>query len=622
MKRIYFLIAVLAVAAISCNRFQDNIDDSSLEFIGETENGDGTRTTFATDGDKYTVLWDTGDLITVSDGNNHPVYKAKSGGSTTDVFKKYTGRDVSSSAGSYTAVYPSTLWTGSRYELPAGQTYVEGQPYQYPMIASTTTQSFKFKNPCGVLRLYISSQQRTFNVAGLDIESDLPISGPVEIDFEHSSVTVMEGGSYEVSLGCPGDGVAITKGGEPVPFDIVLPTGKHHLTVTVWTKGDTKQIVQSAEAVPITASHITRNYITVNSFIENVCYGDANCVIAKPGVAKSFSVAPHSVGADCLINKDAPVEGLPLASSASVVWSEFNGNVSLNLNSSAKTLTVTTPAGEYGNALVAIKNGSAILWSYHIWVPEDDPTKVLEYNTMSSLSPAPKIMPMLLGATKIVKVSDSDATKLKAAGLYYQWGRKDPMPRMKQFTSSDQKDNVLPSILATTILKGITTHQTTTAIDYATKHPDTYIAWTSPDVAWYGTEKNDNLWKAQKTVYDPCPAGYHVAPSATWRYISDVSRSSGAYNKGITYKVGTGASGDIYDFYVTCGDRYGGQAEPLGGYVTGSSTKVRCWSCNAYGSSAEYLSITSSASDASIGNHGTSHSARGFALPLRCCKDQ
>lgn len=619
MKRYILIFAVLTLAAISCAKVQENAEDSLQEFTGITE--EQSRTSFVTDGDKYSILWSSGDMIVISDGTNHPTYKAKDGGSTTTVFKKYSGRDVSSTATAYNAVYPSTIWAGDHYELPAGQTYVEGYPYKFPMIASSSNTTLNFKNPCGVLRLYVSSEQRSFNVVALDIESDLPVSGPVEIDFEHSSVTVKEEGSHKVTLGCPGDGVAITKGAEPVPFDIVLPTGKHHLTITIWAKGDIKQVIESAEAVPVTASHITRSYISVNSFIENVCYGDANCVIAKPGVAASFSIAPHSVTTDCFINRESSAAGIPTATSAAVVWKEFSGDVALSLNQSANTLTVTTPAGEFGNALVAIKDGENILWSYHIWVPEDDPTKVLEYNTMSSLSPAPKIMPMLLGATKVAKVSDGDATKLKAAGLYYQWGRKDPMPRMKEFTASDQRNTVLPSILATTILNGVATHQTSTAIDYATKHPDTYIAWTSPNVAWYGTEQNDHLWKAQKTVYDPCPAGYHVAPSATWRYISDVSRSSGAFNKGITYKVGTGASGDIYDFYVTCGDRYGGQAEPEGGYVTGSSTKVRCWSCSAYGSSAEYLSITSSASDASIGNHGTGHSARGFALPLRCCKD-
>ena len=617
MKKIFILtLASLAIFGCSVTDMTPE-EDGGLEFEGITV--DETRTTLEKVSDVYNVLWTSGDKIIVTDGTNYPTYKVKTGGTTTGIFKWASGRDVSSSAAQYMAVYPSSAFVGGVCSLPAEQTYVAGQPYQFPMVAQSTTNSLKFKNPCGILRLNVSSSNSSFKVAAIDLESDLPVSGPAEINFDEGSLTVLEEGSHKVSLNC-GRGVAVSNGGDPVPFYVVLPTGKHKLKITIWTTDEVSQTVVSAAAVPIVASTITNADIAFDSFSASISYGDANCVIATPGTPVTFSVAPHGVTTSCLVDNSVSTTNFPKATSAEVIWKEFSGNVNVSLNAADSKLTVTTPAGEYGNALVAIRNGSDIIWSFHIWVPQDDPTKTIRYDKFSSASTAPYMMPMLLGATKITKVGDSDAAKLKGVGLYYQWGRKDPFPRMTKFTSSDQTDTRIPSILASTMLGGMTAHQTTTAIEYATKHPDMYIAWAAPSTSWNGTEPNDKLWQNTKTVYDPCPKGYHVAPSTAYARITDQANWYGSFNKGWTYIVGTDAAGNpVYDFYVTSGDRYGGQAEPEGGYICGPVTKIRCWTCTPAGTSANYVSGGSTSNQ--VGNYGTTHYARGFALPLRCCAD-
>ena len=116
-----------------------------------------------------------------------------------------------------------------------------------------------------------------------------------------------------------------------------------------------------------------------------------------------------------------------------------------------------------GHAVVAITDASDnILWSYHIWVPEINPTT--DDNLLTYAIPATSIgsgstyqvMPIALGAMNKASVTTSgtgdNTTNPQSFGLYYQWGRKDPLGRPSTVTASGD------SYVATTFygLSGIT----------------------------------------------------------------------------------------------------------------------------------------------------------------------
>ena len=84
---------------------------------------------------------------------------------------------------------------------------------------------------------------------------------------------------------------------------------------------------------------------------------------------------------------------------------------------------------------MAIKKDSKILWSYHIWVPTETPSE-LSYPVTNSYDTY-QLMNMPLGATKSVTAASSDADKILGAGLYYQWGRKDPLGRNAAASGGD-----------------------------------------------------------------------------------------------------------------------------------------------------------------------------------------
>ncbi|MEC5157410.1 hypothetical protein RCH13_001313 [Chryseobacterium sp. MP_3.2] len=108
---------------------------------------------------------------------------------------------------------------------------------------------------------------------------------------------------------------------------------------------------------------------------------------------------------------------------------------------SSSTITVKVNPGRYGNAVISLHQGNVdnpVLWSWHIWVPQDDPTlnqtTYITENTLpvtyNFINPTASKVPALktvfmdrnLGAESAVLNSGYEH------GLYYQWGRKDPIP--------------------------------------------------------------------------------------------------------------------------------------------------------------------------------------------------
>ena len=94
-----------------------------------------------------------------------------------------------------------------------------------------------------------------------------------------------------------------------------------------------------------------------------------------------------------------------------------------------------------------------------------------------------------------------------ALGLLYQWGRKDPFPGASSISGHiEAKSTFNQWPRSTMFFEGM-------SIDYTIQNPTKLIqGWDGRD-DWLLTEDGsvDNTrWQAEKTIYDPCPAGYRV----------------------------------------------------------------------------------------------------------------
>ena len=132
-----------------------------------------------------------------------------------------------------------------------------------------------------------------------------------------------------------------------------------------------------------------------------------------------------------------------------------------------------------------------ILWSWHIWVT-DRPQEHTYPNGAGIL------MDRNLGATSAVPGDP------KAAGLLYQWGRKDPF--------LGEYDRMTVSIS----WPGGMNSSSNGTIEYATANPTTFLLGNKANNDWLYTGDSSydiTRWLPSdkpKTIYDPCPAGWRV----------------------------------------------------------------------------------------------------------------
>ena len=154
----------------------------------------------------------------------------------------------------------------------------------------------------------------------------------------------------------------------------------------------------------------------------------------------------------------------------------------------------TPPSLKPGNALIAARNSDgAILWSWHIWIPQ---TQIGSDTYKLSTH---KLMDRNLGA--LVATSRSGTAEPESFGLLYQWGRKDPFIGSKAIGS-----NSVAGFTGTAMTTG---GQLTLAESIA---GPTVYASPGSNTDWCSTTDAD-YWgdtSGSKSIYDPCPEGYKV----------------------------------------------------------------------------------------------------------------
>lgn len=194
-----------------------------------------------------------------------------------------------------------------------------------------------------------------------------------------------------------------------------------------------------------------------------------------------------------------------------------------------------------GNAVIAVtdRNGN-ILWSWHIWVTDYDP------DDDTSMAGNLRVMNRNLGAFSGSAASPEDAGR--SYGLYYQWGRKDPFIGPVAWNSTTPR-----TIYDASNMRAPHSYEVSSAkngtVEWAVAHPGTFIAGAKDnDFDWLFSGHKTDLWSSSsKTIHDPCPEGWRIAPRELWKDFTATGGASsdpaefnveGEYEYGWTFTMG------------------------------------------------------------------------------------
>ena len=227
--------------------------------------------------------------------------------------------------------------------------------------------------------------------------------------------------------------------------------------------------------------------------------GTANCYIVP--VAYSDYIFNASVKG----NSDESVGAI---ASAEVLWETRNTSSAIEVGDVIETVLLDGNNVRFrlpfdpvpGNAMIAVKDAlGTILWSWHIWVVDFDPEE-----TQCKYISGAVMMDRNLGALSIIP-AESMSGDYGAYGLYYQWGRKDPIVSIGTIVPSDA-------------IQLRQFEEQGNSIEFTINNPTIVV----DDINWNG---DNTLWGVKKTIYDPCPYGWRVAEPTVWESISsgDVS---------------------------------------------------------------------------------------------------
>ena len=326
--------------------------------------------------------------------------------------------------------------------------------------------------------------------------------------------------------------------------------------------------------------------------------GAANCyIVSAPGTYHFKTVKGNSNEAVSAVTAEL------LWESVGTLEAPEKNSIISSVSYADNIVTFTTPATlKNGNAVIAVRDGSEkISWSWHIWVCEgyDPAAKAQVYK-----NDAGTMMDRNLGATS------AEPGKVETIGLMYQWGRKDPFlgcGRLSYNTKAVSTPATWPAPVASDATNG--------SVEYAIENPTTFITANDNNDDWLFTGPNNDLWKAEKSIYDPCPVGWKVpAGGATgiWATALEVATSSTGHafsDGGMNF---SGEFGDDERIWYP----FTGNLLRLSGEVVNAESSSY-WSSQPSIKYARVLTIRT--------QNGFVHPAddytRGAAHAVRCCKE-
>ncbi len=307
----------------------------------------------------------------------------------------------------------------------------------------------------------------------------------------------------------------------------------------------------------------------------------------------------------------------------SVSFSESNDNILTTSLDRNANIYIKVQDGAVGNAVVSLKDGSGtVRWSWHIWVPKDDPTlTTYTHNTGRQIN---TFMDRNLGASRngVIK-ADREYT----IGLGYQWGRKDPFPDYAKLSGAKTK---VPVDVSKTLanVQSNNGDGEATGLKYSINYPLGFIRNTAGTRDWYSTLSTqwDSRWGyainecneiyTYKSETDPCPEGWKVPT-----YIGATDADSPWAKDGVSSTTPSLYTSFTFDrgFYFTNSDYNIGWYPSAGfrnydGIIYDAGIHGDYWSASPNGYNTRYFNVNSGA----VRPYSLE---RAYSFSIRCVKE-
>ena len=194
-----------------------------------------------------------------------------------------------------------------------------------------------------------------------------------------------------------------------------------------------------------------------------------------------------------------------------------------------------------------------------------------------------------------------------ALGLLYQWGRKDPFLGSSSISGSSEVKSTI------TWPSDVSSNSTNGTIEYATEHPTTYITYNGNNYDWHYTgssSTDDTRWQSEKTIYDPCPAGWRVPDGGSvgvWKVAGFSDTTYDDTNEGISFSISSPST----TWYPASGCRY-----DYDGALREVGSSGRSWSVTPDGYRAYFLIFRY---DGNV--YPTSFDYRAMGFSVRCLQE-
>ena len=535
----YKFIFVLFVLFTACQRAET--PDPVTGLVKQTlraslPKGDGTKTVVGGEDDTQ-ILWVAGEekvsiYSSLDAYREHTFTKAASSGSSPQASAEFKGEAPAGlTSNPFITLYPydssvtildnGTTVTVTGVNLPATQTAEDGSFENNLLITAAKStgngdNNVSLKHVCSGLRFKVSGDKKNIKSVSIRGNNGEKIAGDFSFSFVGENPIAGARTEEIVTLTAPSGGFKA----DTYYYIVILPTTfSKGLTIYAETDSQIGELVLVAPDNPSNPSvtfsrgkfkdlsakqSLDNRIMTWNNYHSQAYYGPQNTFCLRPGDEISIDVTPRKLTTSW--QRTGFASTADRANSAAVLWGPGINGASgspITARLSDNTLTVTAPSGTTGSSLVAIKNGSTILWSYLIWVTESAPAETV-------LPSGAKVLPALGG------------------NCYFQWGRKDPL-KADAVRRENEEVGDLPYL------------------SYSISHPEEFIKSNSNTGDWYSTVQeglDSSLWgeEVPKTVWDPCPAGYRVPAKDDYSGITEENLTSYYFEE-----LGYIADDDYYD---------------------------------------------------------------------------
>ena len=251
--------------------------------------------------------------------------------------------------------------------------------------------------------------------------------------------------------------------------------------------------------------------------------------------------------------------GVNAPNGAKLVWADESGlvtNLAVTGSGTNAFVQFEVPAANIknGNAVIAVMKNGTVVWSWHLWFIHDNAlntTACWNYEkkrydfTEESLGwkytswigtsySAPRSIKVKVRQTKgqtlpatrteaVLTITQNPGNVRQGSTTFYQFGRKDALPGVQTVSDGSFTPNGGDNM---SIQNGI-------------RHPEIFYtggsSWSS-DYSWINlwlmdnttTGHNDNA--VVKTIYDPCPAGFHMPASNAFSGFAKNGQNGGPMN--------------------------------------------------------------------------------------------